>query len=64
MSLSKEHKIETNETYWLVDRRWAIYKDDGTVYDTEHGADIPADIFMLRDKLIKSLVDKKLILEV
>lgn len=38
--------------YILIENRYAIYKDDGCIYDTLHAKDIPQRIFILRDELI------------
>lgn len=38
---------------WLIDDRWQIYADDGTIYDTKKMIGIPPEIFKIRDKLLK-----------
>ena len=49
--------IQENKTHWLVDYRFAIYRD-GVVYDTKQARDIPYYIFQLRDKLINQGASK------
>lgn len=44
----------TLENYWLVNERYAIYRD-GIIYDTKKASDIPTSIFKIRDKLIQAL---------
>lgn len=49
---NKIKSIEVYSDYWLVNDRYAIYKD-GIVYDTVKALDIPLYIFKYRDELIK-----------
>ncbi len=42
----------TLENYWLINNRYAIYRD-GIIYDTKKASDIPTSIFKIRDNLIK-----------
>jgi hypothetical protein len=45
-------KDSINDAY-LINNRYAIYKYNGAVYDTERAEDIPQDIFALRDVLLR-----------
>jgi hypothetical protein len=38
----------------LVNNRYLIYMDDGCVYDTKEGKDIPQEVFDLRDKILNN----------
>ena len=44
----EKYKIDTI----LINDRYLIYTDDGCVYDTIEGDDIPQEIFELRDKIL------------
>ena len=48
-TIKNSRKIES----WIVNNRYQIYSDDGTVCDTIKAVDIPQYIFKLRDFLIK-----------
>ena len=37
---------------WIVNDRYEIYMDDGTVYDTKHASDIPPYVFSVRSTLM------------
>ncbi len=41
-----------NGDHYLVNNRYAIYKDDGCIYDTIAAKDIPQPVFALRDRLL------------
>lgn len=45
-------KCENKGDHFLIDGRYAIYKNDGCVYDTLKAKDIPQRIFVIRDELI------------
>lgn len=47
-------QIIDNGDHWLVNDRYAVYKDDGAIYDTLHAKDIPQIIFKWRDQLMAS----------
>lgn len=39
----------------LVDNRYQIYLDNGTIYDTKFAKDIPGYIFSIRDKVLQEV---------
>jgi hypothetical protein len=47
-TIKNSRKIDS----WIVNNRYQIYSDNGTVYDTTKAVDIPQYIFKLRDILI------------
>jgi hypothetical protein len=48
-TIKNNRKVES----WIINGRYQIYSDDGTVYDTIKAVDIPQYIFKLKDFLIK-----------
>lgn len=38
--------------HWIIDNRYAVFKNDGCIYDTEKAKDIPQYVFELRDELL------------
>jgi len=39
---------------WLINDRYQIYSDDGTIYDTLQASDIPQYVFKIRDQLMEN----------
>lgn len=48
----KKPNIQNTKDSYIINNRYAIYKDCGVVYDTVKAKDIPQYIFKLRDKLL------------
>ena len=50
-------KIKTLKDSIIIDDRWQMY-DDGVVYDTKYGKDIPHWIFEFRDFVLEKVKKK------